>query len=282
MAELDFSRAVKLMAGRELSEVYPRLSHHSGCPVLKWKAAEGGAKLPQVDLTLHEGEIFGLAGTVGAGRTEMLRMLFGLERMRRAEVFLDGKPATFATPGKRLRAGIGLASEDRESEGLMGNLSIADNLTLAHMGDFGYLGFFSRQWQYMSALDWMQKLHIRARSPIQPVGQLSGGNQQKIALGRLLQQKLRILLLDEPTRGIDVATKAQLYELLGELASEGKAILFVSSYLPELLGVCDTLGVMRQGRVVAVRAAAEWTETELIKELTGVDTDKRSPRASNP
>lgn len=271
MAEMDFSRTLKLMVGRDLAEIYPRFSHYQGDPVLELKALSGNSKLLNVDLTLHEGEIFGLAGLVGAGRTEMLRTLFGLEKIRGGKVFLDGRPATIATPGKRLRAGVGLASEDREGEGLMGNLSVADNLTLAHMGDFGRLGFISPDRQYMAALDWMQKLHVRARGPFQMICQLSGGNQQKVVLGRMLQQKLRVFLLDEPTRGIDVGTKAQFYKLIGEMASEGKAILFVSSYLPELLGVCDTIGVMCRRRLVAVRPAGEWTETEIINASTGLD-----------
>lgn len=149
------------------------------------------------------------------------------------------------------------------------NRSLADNLTATHLGPFARFGLLSTSRQHAATRDWMTRLDVRARGPEQPIGELSGGNQQKIALGRLLHHDARILLLDEPTRGIDVGSKAHIYRLIGELAAQGKAVLFISSYLPELLGVCDTIGVMCRGELVATRPAAEWTEHEIIAAAIG-------------
>jgi ribose transport system ATP-binding protein len=149
------------------------------------------------------------------------------------------------------------------------NRSLADNLTLTRHGPFSLLGFINRRAQLQAARDWMQRLEVRARSPAQAISELSGGNQQKIALGRLLHHDAKILLLDEPTRGIDVGSKAQIYRLIGQLAAEGKAVLFISSYLPELLGVCDSIGVMCRGVLSEVRPVSEWTEHSIITAAIG-------------
>jgi ribose transport system ATP-binding protein len=149
------------------------------------------------------------------------------------------------------------------------NRSLADNLTLTRFGPLSRFGFISRARQRTCAQRWMQRLGVRARDPAQPAGELSGGNQQKVALGRLLHHEAKILLLDEPTRGIDVGSKAAIYQLMGELAAAGKAVVFVSSYLPELLGVCDAIGVMRRGMLTEVRPVGEWTEHSIIKAAVG-------------
>src|SRR5437867_3584750 len=172
---------------------------------------------------------------------------------------------THATPAKRLAQGIGLLSENRKEEGLMLNRSLADNLTVTRFGPISKFGFIRASLQQKTAAEWMQKLDVRAQGPSQPIHELSGGNQQKVALGRLLHHDAQILLLDEPTRGIDVGSKAQIYRLMSQLAAEGKAVVFVSSYLPELLGVSDSIGVMCRGVLTAVRPAGEWTEHSIIR-----------------
>ena len=144
------------------------------------------------------------------------------------------------------------------------NRSLADNLTLSRFQSLSRFGFINRRRQRACTRDWMRRLDVRAEGPDQTIGELSGGNQQKVAIGRLLHQEAKIFLLDEPTRGIDVGSKAQIYDLMGRLAGEGKAVIFVSSYLPELLGVCDTIGVMCRGVLSAVRPSAEWTEHGII------------------
>ena len=197
---------------------------------------------------MRAGEILGIAGLIGAGRTETLRSVFGLDELDAGEVVaLFGRdPAAAATAAHALAAGVGFLSENRKEEGLMLEPSIADNLTLTRLAAVRRFGFISGRRNRRRRADWMRPLDVRARGP-PAMGEFSGGNQQKVALGRLLHHEREIFLLDEPTRGIDVGSKAQIYQLIGELAAGGKAVVFVSSYLPELLGVCDTIGVMCRG-----------------------------------
>ncbi|MCA8990289.1 MAG: sugar ABC transporter ATP-binding protein, partial [Planctomycetaceae bacterium] len=160
--------------------------------------------------------------------------------------------------------GLGFVSEDRKSEGLALTRSIADNLTLSRLSACSRLGFLSLNRQRQAVDHWMQRMQVRAAGQSQPVGELSGGNQQKVAIARVLYQHASILLLDEPTRGIDVGTKAEIYRLMGELARDGHAVIFVSSYLTELLAVCDRIAVMSRGRLRAVRNAADWTSEDIM------------------
>jgi ribose transport system ATP-binding protein len=260
---------IRQMVGRDIKDVYPRLPHSIGEPVLEVAGLRGKKKPRSVDFTLRRGEILGIAGLVGAGRTESLRVLFGLDRSAGGAVKIHQRAAGRASPAVRLAEGIGLLSENRKEEGLMLNRSIADNLTLSRLGPCSTAGLVRSARQHEVSRSWMQRLDVRARNPAQAIGHLSGGNQQKVAIGRLLHHEADILLLDEPTRGIDVASKSQIYELIGELAQSGKAIVFVSSYLPELLGVCDTIAVMCRGVICAARPAAEWTEHTIIAAAIG-------------
>jgi ribose transport system ATP-binding protein len=269
MAAVRLSEIIRLMVGREIKDTYPRTPHSLGKPVLEFKGLRGETKPRSVDLTLREGEILGIAGLVGTGRTETLRVCFGLDRLKSGSVLVYGRTSAPGTPARRLAEGIGLLSENRKEEGLLLNRTLADNLTITRYGPVSRFGLVSRLRQHQCAQGWMDRLDVRARSPQQLVVELSGGNQQKIAVGRLLHHDARILLLDEPTRGIDVGSKVQIYQLLDGLAARGKAIVFVSSYLPELLGVCDTIGVMCRGVLTAVRPAAEWNEHTLMAAAIG-------------
>jgi ribose transport system ATP-binding protein len=172
--------------------------------------------------------------------------------------------APSASPKERIRSGLGFVSEDRKGEGLAQNRSIADNLTYSRLAPYSRWGWLALGRRRAAARDWMQQLAVKARSPEQEVGNLSGGNQQKVALARVLHQGADVLLLDEPTRGIDVGTKAEIYRLMGELAAAGKGILFVSSYVTELLEVCDRIGVMSRGRLREIRPAEDWTEESVM------------------
>jgi ribose transport system ATP-binding protein len=269
MPDASLPRIIRLMVGRDLDEVYPRTPHPIGPPLLECRSVGGITKPRSVSFTLHAGEILGVAGLVGAGRTETVRACFGLDRLARGVVIVDGRPSPRAHPARRLAEGIGLLSENRKEEGLMLNRSVADNLTLTRFGALSWFGFIRSRRQYDTARHWIQRLDVRTQSPQQLVGELSGGNQQKIAIGRLLHHDARVLLLDEPTRGVDVGSKAQIYRLMGELAAQGKAILFISSYLPELLGVCDTIAVMCRGVLSETRPASAWTEQGLIAAAIG-------------
>lgn len=260
---------IRLMVGRDIKDAYPKTAHTIGEPILEIRELAGKKKPESFSVTLRRGEIMGIAGLVGAGRTEALRALFGLDRAKGGEVRIHEVESGLASPSIRLASGMGLLSENRKEEGLLLNRSIADNLTLSRLKPCASAGFISSDRQRELTRSWISRLGVRANHPEQPIGTLSGGNQQKIAIGRLLHHEVDVLLLDEPTRGIDVASKSQVYQLIGELAAQGKAILFVSSYLPELLGVCDTIAVMCRGRLGMVRLASEWTEHSIIAAAIG-------------
>jgi ribose transport system ATP-binding protein len=246
MADATPARIVDLMVGQKIDRLYPRSARSPGEVLL---AAEG--------LELRRGEVLGIAGLIGAGRTELLRRLFGLDPVRAGGVRV--------TPALRWRQGLGFVSEDRKNEGLALGMTIADNLTLPKLG-----GLVLPAGQAAAARTWIDRLAVLCRHPFQRVADLSGGNQQKIALARLLHHDVDVLLLDEPTRGIDVASKAQIYQTIDERVSKGgKAVLMVSSYFPELLGTCDRIAVMCRGKLGPARPTDQWTEHALILEATG-------------
>jgi ribose transport system ATP-binding protein len=266
------ARVVEMMVGRPLDEQIPRVPHTIEVPVLRVHDLAGRVLPRGASLTLHRGEILGLAGIVGAGRTELLRCLFGLDPVARGEVRLlhsGGTVTLGGGPTNRIARGLGLLSEDRQGEGLALAQGIADNLTCSRPGPYSRWGWLRLRQRRRAVGEWLDRLGVRRRGEDQPAGELSGGNQQKVALGRLLHQDADVLLLDEPTRGIDLASKAEVYRTVGELAARGKAVLFVSSHLPELLGVCDTLAVMTRGRLGPARPVALWTAERILAEATG-------------
>ena len=270
------AQIVALMVGRSVEELFPQVPHTPGEVLLSLDQLNGDRLPHDVSFELRRGEILGISGLVGAGRTELLRCLFGLDPTRTGRL----KVATYssgqslgATPRDRIRAGLGFVSEDRKTEGLAQTLSIADNTTLSKLSPYGRFGWLDLGRRRQAVAQWMQKLEVKAASQDQCVHELSGGNQQKVALARVLHQEADILLLDEPTRGIDVGTKSQIYRLMGQLAAEGKAILFVSSYLTELLAVCDRVGVMSRGYLKEVRAAADWTEESVMSVAVSGDEE---------
>jgi ribose transport system ATP-binding protein len=269
MCDASLGHLVTLMTGREVKDLYPRTAHSEGKILLEVKAAASAPLLKKASLQLRAGEIFGLAGLIGAGRTDLVRTVFALDALDAGEVCVVGAPPGPATPRARWTQGIGFLSENRKEEGLMLTQSIADNITLTKQETFGRLGWVDGRRQRAVAQRWIDELRVKCRDASQTIGELSGGNQQKVALARLLEHPARIFLLDEPTRGIDVGSKAQIYQLIGELAAAGKAVVVVSSYLPELLGLCDTIGVMCRGELCAVRPCAGWSETEIMRVATG-------------
>jgi ribose transport system ATP-binding protein len=223
---------IALMVGRSVNELYPRSARTAGEVIARFEGLE-----------LRRGEVVGIAGLIGAGRTEFMRRAFAQGGWAR---------------------GVGMVSEDRKIEGLAGGLSIADNLTLP------VLDWFVQPSRLRTACrSWIERIPIKCAGPEQRVSGLSGGNQQKVAIARLLHADVDVLLLDEPTRGIDVGSKAEIYRLIDELAGKGKAVLMVSSYLPELLGVCDRIAVMCRGRLSEARARADWDKHKLMSVATG-------------
>jgi ribose transport system ATP-binding protein len=266
MASATVPEIVDLMVGRRVEQLYPRSARTRGEVLLEVSDLAGTHKPTGASFTLHRGEVLGIAGLVGAGRTELLHALAGLDPVVSGRVKLGAHSGT-ATPAARWSQGMALVSENRKEEGLALGLSIADNLTLSRMPAV----VRPRERRPLTER-WIARLGVRCQGPDQPIGELSGGNQQKIAIARLLHHGVDVLLLDEPTRGIDVASKAQIYDLIDALVTREhppKAVIMVSSYLPELLGVCDRIAVMCRGRLGPARPAADWTEAALVSEAAG-------------
>jgi ribose transport system ATP-binding protein len=270
-------RLVALMVGREVTDLYPESARASdGETLLEIRNLRGVTKPRSATLLLRRGRVTGIAGLLGAGRTELIRAIFGLERVASGAVRI-GAYAGPGSPCRRWSQGVGMVSEDRKEEGLALGLGVADNITLPRLRGLGPFRFVSPSRQRAAVQPWIDRLQIKCASAAQGVASLSGGNQQKVALARLLHADVDVLLLDEPTRGIDVGSKAHIYRLIDELAAGDppagrapKAVLIVSSYLPELLGMCDEIAVMARGRLGPARPASEWDEHRLMLAATGV------------
>ena len=268
IAETTASALVEKMAGAVVGEAVQRVSRERGKLRLEVRGLSGVGLPIDVAFELYAGEILGIAGLIGAGRSEMVRVLFGLEPLRAGTINLNSVSVR-PKPASSLDRGLGLLSEDRRSEGLAHTLGIARNITLSKWTGWG--PFTTEVYEASRALPLVERLAIRCRGLEQPVSELSGGNQQKVALGRLLYQDADILLLDEPTRGIDVRSRLEVHRLIDELASRGKAILLISSYLPELLSLCDRIAVMCRGRLGTAKPASEWNEHSLLMRATGLE-----------
>ena len=227
-------------------------------------------RLRVASFRLHRGQILGIAGLVGSGRSDLVRALFGLQRTTGGVVRLRGQE--LKTLANQIRNGFGYLSEDRKGEGLALQLPIADNVTMSRFATCSRGGWIDRRRQNAQTDDVVTRLRVKAPGPRGIVGKLSGGNQQKVALARLLHQDPDILLLDEPARGIDIGSKADIYREIARLASEGKGIVMVSSYLPELLSVCDTIAVMTRGRLSPAKPASEWTADSILQAAIGAET----------
>jgi len=262
------NRIIALMVGREVNELYPRSRRTAGEVVLDIDKLAGMKRPSEASLQLRRSEVLGIAGLIGAGRTELARAIFGLDPVVRGEIRV-AEYRGVATPARRWTQRVGMVSEDRKSEGLALGLSVADNITLPRLDGLGPWRLVWPSRQQQASEKWISRIDIRCRGPRQRVSALSGGNQQKVAIARLLYADVDVLLLDEPTRGIDVGSKAQIYQLIDDLAAQGKAVLLISSYLPELLGICDRIAVMSRGQLSETRGRDEWTEHQLMLVATG-------------
>jgi ribose transport system ATP-binding protein len=263
--ETTADEVVRLMVGRDLRHDHARRGA-GGEVALRVEDLRRGDAVAGVSFELRRGEILGLAGLMGSGRTETLRAIFGADRPEGGRVYLHGsdRPAVIRGPRDAVRLGMALLTEDRKGQGLLLPLPVRANVTLSRLGGVARLGLLDRAEEAAAAGGLMRTLAIRASSVEQPVAELSGGNQQKVVLGKWLYTDPDILLFDEPTRGIDVGAKFEIYRLLLDLADKGKAILVVSSELEELTGLCDRIAVMSAGRVAAVFGRGEWTEEKIM------------------
>jgi rhamnose transport system ATP-binding protein len=258
------------MVGRTLAVLYPKSAPHPGAVALEVHGAGKGAVVRDVSFTVRYGEIVGLAGLVGSGRSTLARALFGLDPLDRGRVLVDGREVRITTPLQARQLGIAYIPEDRQRQGLVLPFSVRANLGLVVLHQLSRHGFVDDEVESRLAWEYGTRLDVRAPSLEVPVAQLSGGNQQKVVVGKWLAARPRVLIMDEPTRGIDVGAKAEMHRLMDGLASEGLAILLISSELPELLGMCDRVVVMHRGRLAGVLSRQEATQERVMALATGV------------
>jgi ribose transport system ATP-binding protein len=249
LAELTTERIIHHMVGREVSTIYQREYLPPGEEMLRVEHLTQEGKLTDISFSLRAGEIVGMAGLIGAGRTELCRALFGVEPIDSGKVYVCGRETRIGSPQEAVKAGMALVTEDRQYTGLALRLPIGHNITLANVPGVSRFGFLDGGAENSAALDFIGRLRIRAGSPRQLCGRLSGGNQQKVVIAKWLFRQARIFLFDEPTRGIDVGAKVEVFNLMHELARSGAAILMVSSEMAELLQVADRILVMREGKI---------------------------------
>ncbi len=264
IAEVTMQRLVRAMTGRDLGVVTGREGDAAAPVRLAVRNLSRKGAFADVSLSLRAGEIVGIAGLVGSGRTELLRAIFGADQPDAGTIEVDGQPARFRSPAQALRRGLGLLPEDRKTQGLLLDRALRENVSLASLRRFTRFGFLRPAAEERVVRELIDDLHIAARGPGQPVMTLSGGNQQKVVLARWLARRCGILLFDEPTRGVDVGAKEEIYRLIHALAAEGAAVLIVSSELKELFAICPRILVMREGRLVGEFAGLDLREDDVV------------------
>jgi ABC-type sugar transport system ATPase subunit len=263
--EIDANEMIRHMAGRELKEIFPPRHAKIGEVKLRVTGLSRPPKFENVSFEARAGEVVGVAGLAGAGRTELVEAIFGAHPAASGEIEFASEKVTATQPTRSVERGLSLLTEDRKRTGLCLNLSLATNITLANVRALIQGGRLQRKAEYTAANTFINKLSIRPPAPSKPVGRLSGGNQQKSLLARWLFANAQVFLLDEPTRGVDVAARSEIYREINELAESGAAIVMVSSDLPELLGMADRILVMRRGRIVAELDAKKTSQEEVLK-----------------
>ncbi|MBI1940834.1 MAG: sugar ABC transporter ATP-binding protein [Acidobacteria bacterium] len=268
MPRHDFGGLIRAMVGRELKDFFPPRAFRPGDVALEVDRLGRGTDFFDVTFAVRKGEIVGLAGLVGAGRTEVAEAIFGARPSDRGHIRVEGKEAAIRSPRDAIRRGLALITEDRKRTGLAMNLPLAQNITLADLGAIVRRGLLDLDQEEKRARGFLDRLRIRARSTTQKVARLSGGNQQKVVLAKWLFRRARVLIFDEPTRGVDVGAKTEIYGLMNELAESGAAILMISSELPEILGMTDRVLVMRNGRLVKELVTARTTQEEIMRYAT--------------
>ncbi|CBK77473.1 monosaccharide ABC transporter ATP-binding protein, CUT2 family (TC 3.A.1.2.-) [[Clostridium] cf. saccharolyticum K10] len=253
------------MVGREIKEKFPRVSCKKGKKILEVRNLNAGHMVRNVDFSLYEGEIVGFAGLMGAGRTETTRAIFGVDPKEGGEIILDGKPVTIRKPEDAIRAGIVLAPEDRKKDGLCTKLSIRHNIALPNLDLLcNKFGVINSQKELEMCDRVVENLKVKTPSVEVNTGNLSGGNQQKVVVGKWLARNSRVVIFDEPTRGIDVAAKVEIYNLMNDLKKQGIAVMFVSSEMPEVMGIADRIIVMCDGRITGEMSAEEATQSGIL------------------
>ena len=271
--ELDRRRIIELMVGRSMDQEFPAHRRQPGEVRLRAHGLSRGDKVRKVSLEVRAGEIVALTGLVGAGRTETARLLFGADERESGEIELDGNSLSLRTPRDAIEAGVCLLTEDRKDQGLVLGLSVRENFGLPNLESFSRRGWIDERREGQSFSGYVEKIMIKVSGPNQSAGQLSGGNQQKVVLAKWLERNAEILIFDEPTRGIDVGAKYEIYQWMNQLADQGKGILMISSELPEVLGMSDRILVMKEGELVGeVSNGNEVTQESLMAMAIGANS----------
>jgi ABC-type sugar transport system ATPase subunit len=274
IGEVNPDELINLIAGRRLAEELHRpvksAARHEGTESLRLQGVSAAGKLHDINLTVHAGEIFGLAGLVGSGRTELVRCIFGADPKDAGTIYVNGKPLELQRPADAIAAGIALIPEDRRKQALVPVMDVERNFGLANYGQYAPSGFLRLQQRRKDTERYIEEMAIRPRRAGVRIRNLSGGNQQKVIIARWLQSGAKIFLFDEPTRGIDVGAKFEIHELMRRLAKDGCALLVISSELPEILALCDRIGIMRGGRLVdTFEDCSTLNEDSLMKYASG-------------
>ncbi|SEM40280.1 rhamnose ABC transporter ATP-binding protein [Gemmobacter aquatilis] len=271
MADVTESQLVQMMVGRAVDQIFPTRAHNIGAEVLKVAGYAHPTEFEDIGFTLHRGEILGFYGLVGAGRSEVMQALFGITKPSKGACRIDGKIAVLRSTHDAIEAGIVYVPEDRGKQGAVKGLPIYQNVTLPSLGRTSRAGFLKMADEFALTRSYTRRLDLRAASLDQDVGLLSGGNQQKVVIAKWLATKPRVVILDEPTKGIDIGSKAAVHEFMAELAAEGLAVIMVSSEIPEVLGMSDRVIIMREGRIVREVAGDQMTPEALVRAAAGIE-----------
>jgi ABC-type sugar transport system ATPase subunit len=269
-AEISSDEMISKMVGRDLANLYPKVPAEIGEVVMEVKGLTRTGYFKDVNFTLRKGEILGFSGLIGAGRSEVMESIFGITRFDSGEVYLYGKKADIRTPGDAIANKMAMVTEDRLRRGLIHILSLKFNMSLAYLGGITKWGFVNRKQEDIDCERLINSIDVATTGLKQIAGTLSGGNQQKVIIAKWLLTKSEIIIMDEPTRGIDVGSKAEIYKLMGELASQGKAVIMISSELPELLGVTDRMMIMSNGEIVGELDREEYDENTILQYAFGL------------
>jgi ribose transport system ATP-binding protein len=271
-SETDKDSVIHLMLGRPLNAMYPLRHPSIGKELIKAEEIFFAAKVKGVSFSVREGEIAGIAGLTGSGRSETARTIFGAEKMKTGKILISGMEVRIHSPDKAIRSGIGMVPEDRKQHGVILSLSIIQNISLTNLENItDRFGFIQRRKESNIANELLRRLSVKTDDPDQPVENLSGGNQQKVSLAKWLNSGCRILIIDEPTRGIDVGAKVEIYKLINELSHSGVAIIVISSETSELMGICDRIMVMRNGRIQGILDREEFSEEGILRLAIGAN-----------
>ena len=270
MAEVGEGQLVQMMVGRSVDQIFPARAHNIGAPVLTVAGYSHPTEFADIGFTLHRGEILGFYGLVGAGRSEVMQALFGITTPSKGACKIEGEVRVIRSTAEAVEAGIVYVPEDRGRQGAVKGLPIFHNVTLPSLNAVSSAGFLRMAEEFALAREYTQRLDLRAAALDQDVGLLSGGNQQKVVIAKWLATKPRVIILDEPTKGIDIGSKAAVHAFMAELAAQGLAILMVSSEIPEVLGMSDRVIVMREGRIVDEVAGDRMTPETLVRAAAGL------------